>query len=400
MNKSSYTRYLSVFFLLTLAGGCLVCIVVLLVDPYGLYGIVKREKFNAAKLRPSQLQIEIKGELARRLQPKFIILGNSRAELGFDPRSPLFGKMAGRGYNLAVPGSSLVNSAHQFSQLKHAGVQPGMVIVGLDFMEFLKPVIFPTLADHSAQFWQFDALFSLNSLKDALATLRAQGAGKASALSPEGFSPGYEYAKSARRDGNDKVFERRARKSAANFWESSKTQFNDGRFDALHAFLSEMAATQADIRLVIYPYHAQMLTLIEGGGVWPLFETWKQQLVQQVAAVKKQYPSARITLTDFTGFGPYQCEAVPGKAQRETGSRWYWEAGHFKHELGEVVLQHLMAPEASGSNFGMQLTDATLVANRDRIAAERRDCLAAQPGLFLASRQMFEQPLEASMRAR
>lgn len=400
MNKLSDIRYLSVFTLLLLAGAVLASVLVLLVDPYGLYGVVNRENFNALKLRPGQLQIEIKGELARRSQAQFIILGNSRAELGFDPRSTAFGAMAGKGYNLAVPGSSLLNSAHQFSQLAQSGVRPDMVIVGVDFIEFLKPVIFPALPDRSAQFWQFDALFSLTSLKDALATVRAQRAGKASGLSAEGFSHGYEYVRAARRDGDYKVFERRARKSAANFWESSKTQLRDGHFDVLHAFLLDMAAAQADVRLVIYPYHAQMLTLIEGGGVWPLFEAWKQQLVEQVEAVKKRYPSARITVTDFSGFGPYQCSALPKKGEGAVGNPWYWEAGHFKHELGEVVLQRLMAPQASGDSFGMQLTRAGLAGNSDRIAAERRACMAAQPELFLSSRKMFEQPLEMSRRPR
>ena len=392
MTASPFKSYLAILALLLAAGAVLLGAFVFVVDPYGLYGVVRRDNFNAVKPGLSRYQNQIKQEHALRRQPRFIILGNSRAEIGFDPRASALSAL-GAGYNLAIPGTGLATAASQFAQLRQAGVRPRTVIIGMEFIDFLNPAVAPVARPapaaaapaHGHAFWRFDALFSLASVKDAVHTLRIQHDGEAATMSADGFNPLLDYGGHARRDGYHKMFAQRAQESAANLRRKSTRGLATEDFQLLRNFLLAMAATQADVKLVIYPYHAQMLAMFEAAGLWPLFEEWKAQLVQEIGAVRARYPDARISLTDFSGYGAYNCEPIPAADERGTATRWYWEAGHFKKALGDIVLRRLMAPQESvpgGARFGVLLDGASLESNRERIAQERGPCAAAQPSLF------------------
>ncbi|MDX8121538.1 hypothetical protein SKZ59_07140 [Janthinobacterium sp. GMG2] len=392
MTRSPFRLYLLTMLLLLVSGAIIVCAFVLIVDPYGVYGIVRRDHFNAVKPGLTRYQSQIKQEHALRLRPQFIILGNSRAEIGFDPRASALAAL-GAGYNLAIPGTGLATSASQFAQLRQAGVKPHTVIVGMEFIDFLNPAVAPAARQapaaaapaHGRADWRFDALFSLASVKDAVHTLRIQHDGEAATMSADGFNPLLDYGAHARRDGYHKMFAQRARESAANLGRKSTRGLAAEDFQLLRTFLLAMAATQADIKLVIYPYHAQMLAMFEDAGLWPLFEEWKAQLVLAIGEVRARYPGARISLTDFSGYGAYNCEPIPAANERSKATRWYWEAGHFKKALGDIVLRRVMSAQETapdGGQFGMPLDDANLEANRARIAQERGSCVAAQPGLF------------------
>ena len=392
MTASSFKSYLAMLALLLAGGAMLAGAFVVIVDPYGLYGVVRRTGFNAVKPGLSRYQNQIKQEHALRRRPQFIILGNSRAEIGFDPRASALAAL-GAGYNLAIPGTGLATAASQFAQLRQAGIYPSTVIVGLEFIDFLNPAVAPAARPAPAGVspaqgradWRFDAIFSLASVKDAVHTLRIQRDGEAASMSADGFNPLQEYGAHVRRDGYHKMFAQRARESAANLGRKSTRGLATDDFLALRAFLLAMAATQADIKLVIYPYHAQMLAMFEAAGLWPLFDEWKAQLVLAIGDVRVRFPHARISLTDFSGYGAYNCEHIPAANERDAATRWYWEAGHFKKALGDIVLQRLIAPQeiaAGDGQFGMPLDGASLAANRARIAQERGSCAAAQPRLF------------------
>ncbi|MES2757997.1 MAG: hypothetical protein V4693_11540 [Pseudomonadota bacterium] len=69
----------------------------------------------------------------------------------------------------------------------------------------------------------------------------------------------------------------------------------------------------------------------------------------------------------------------------------YREAGHFKKELGDIVLARVMAEPAGTAAapvFGARLDPDSVQANVDCIAAERRACAAAHPDMFKAARQL------------
>lgn len=390
-----FPSFLRSFAISLLAGVALMLAFVAIVDPYGLYGYVKRPGFNAIKPGLTRYQFQIKEALAVARAPRVVILGNSRTEIGFDPLAPVFAVDAG-GYNLGIPGTGVSTSTEQLAGLAAAHVRPATVILGVEFIDFLRPAVEPRARPAAAapapargrSFWKFDALFSLTSVKDALRTLQVQRSAEASIMTADGFNPLHEYRRYVREDGYHNIFAQRSQESAAAFRAKSTTALGDADFGALRAFLHTAADSGADIKLVIYPYHAQMLALFESAGLWPLFEQWKRGVVREVAELRRLRPGVQVALVDFSGFGPYNCEPIPRNDQRTAETSWYWEAGHFKKALGDLVLQRLMtgAPgAATDPSFDMALEAGSEAANGARIAAERTRCVAAQPEIFAAA---------------
>jgi hypothetical protein len=392
-----FARFLAATALVLGTGIAAVMAFVVVVDPYALYGLVGPARFNAVKPGLSRYQVEIKQVRAQQVNPDFVILGNSRAEIGFDPKAAAFHAAQGRGYNLAIPGSGIGTSFRQLAQLQSAGITPTTVIVGVEFLDFLRSASAPPAGPAPAAVpagavnWQFDALFSLASVKDSIRTLRIQHDEEAATTALDGFNPLKEYRGYVRDDGYHKIFEQRAQENSRAFRRKSTTALDGADLQRLDAFLQLASSTNADVKLVIYPYHAQILAMFEATGLWPRFEEWKRYLVAAVAEATRKNPNAKITLLDFSGFGPYNCERIPGPGEIRAVTKWYWEAGHFKKELGDIVLARVMSERTRVPDvppFGIKLEAGSEQANADRIAAERRSCAAAEPGMFESARQL------------
>jgi hypothetical protein len=151
--------------------------------------------------------------------------------------------------------------------------------------------------------------------------------------------------------------------------------------------------------LIIYPYHAQILALFEETGLANAFEEWKAAVTREVSAARQRHPGAQITLFDFSGYGSYNCERIPDKGDRATSTRWYWEAGHFKKQLGDILLESifsrsLLTEMAKGSRssaiFGFQLDDSNSAGNLKRINHERTECKQSYPELFTDAAALVE----------
>jgi hypothetical protein len=79
---------------------------------------------------------------------------------------------------------------------------------------------------------------------------------------------------------------------------------------------------------------------------------------------------------------------VPAPSERANAMKWYWEAGHYKRELGDVVLSRLMASgagsPAAAAGFGVELDSRNIDAHlaeirvaRARYAETHREEIAA-----------------------
>ncbi len=379
-----------------LATAVLAALAVLLVDPYGLYGWYEKAGVNRVKPPLTRHQNEIKLARALRLQPRLVIVGNSRVEAGLDPDGPpLQGTNA---VNLGLAGTGTVTAVSQLRYLAAQGIGPRHVVAGVDFVDALTaapvragpvPPLRVALPGHA---WQADALLSAASLKDALRTVALQHDPEGPTATLRGFNPLREYHRTARVEGYAAIFRQREQEN-----ERKLARFAQGGLDvaALRAELRALtdAAAQGNpavvLDLLIYPYHAQLLAAFERHGLWSRFEAWKTVLVEEVASARRRHPRARIMLVDFSGYGERQCEPIPAPGS-DAATRWYWEAGHFKAALGEVMLARLLARGREDAvegvkddtGFGMPLEVANGTANRRRIAAERAACRARQPALF------------------
>ena len=393
MSNASHHQYLHKLGLAMLTGFLLVAGIVVLADPYALYGVVRKPGLNAEKPVPTRFRNEIKLAGAERLGATQFLLGNSRVEVGLDPDSPLLG---GGAYNLGLAGTGTMVAVGQLRHLRSLGVKPTRIIAGVDFHDALlapgqgggvQPP--PALAQDWS--WRAESLLSLGALRDAAATFAMQGDPEAESMTERGLNPLNQYQKFVRQDGYYKIFRQRAEESAASLVKKAAGDLDRaGLHEELHDLIESAARDNpgVEVHLLVYAYHAQMLALYEASGLWPRFEEWKRIVLEETEAARVHYPQARIVLHDFSGFGEYNCEAIPGPGQH-SATRWYWEAGHYKPALGEEMMRRMLSGAAAG-NFGMALTSENLELNRQRIAAERNRCAAAQPALFAEAHELVE----------
>ena len=380
-----HRRYLRWLLGTMLAAALGIALVVLAVDPYGLYGLVEASGFNRAKPPLMRHQNEIKLARALRLRPAVVIVGNSRVEAGLDPDGPALRGL--NAVNLGLAGTGTPTAVSQLRYLALHGVRPRRVIAGLDFVDALttRPVAqagapAPLRVALPGQAWRFDALLSAASLKDALRTVALQHDSDAAIATVRGFNPLRQYDSTARVEGYAAIFQQRAQENARKLAARRNGGLDVPGVQAeVRALLDAAVSPGAQVDLLIYPYHAQLLATFEAAALWPRFEAWKDVLMAEVVAARARHPRAAIRLIDFSGYGPWQCEAIPSKGSGAV-TRWYWEAGHFKAALGEKMLARLQALAAP--SFGTALEAATRDANRQRIAAERAACLAGQGALF------------------
>lgn len=411
MTKSSgSTLFLRWFAISVVIGIVMTLALVVVVDPYNQYRIVITEGFNLVKPELTRYQNEIKLGHATELRADALILGNSRAEAGLDPESLVFTQSGLSAYNLAVPGTAVLNARKQAEYLYQSGVKPKIIILGVEFLDFMeatspRPAVnagthFINQGPSSASwFWRFDSLFSLATLKDAIRTLFIQGDEEADMTTSRGFNPLRGYEPMARREGYFTLFQQRAQENTRTYLRKAKGSLSLADLTHLKAILDLAAESGADLNLIIYPYHAQILALFEETGLANAFEEWKIAVTREVSAARQRHPDAQIALFDFSGYGSYNCERIPDKGDHVTSTRWYWEAGHFKKQLGDILLESILSRSsltqlAKGSRpsaiFGFQLDDSNSAGNLKRINHERAECKQSYPELFTEAAALVE----------
>lgn len=398
--ERDFKRFLTIGGIVVAAGVIASAALVALIDPYRLYGATEIPGINRVKPLPTRYQNQIKMHGALKHQADTFILGNSRAELGFNPQHAALGASA---YNLALAGTSLGTGREQLEQLHEVGVKPKRLVVGVEFLDFLldpsKPAPMREARPKSPLdelAWRADTLFSMDSLSDSLKTLRLQRVSDPQSITARGFNPLREYNKFARDDGYYAIFQQRAVENAKRFVRLPRglvdhVSGSSPNIDSLRAILAHGVRDQTEMHLVIYPYHAQILAMLDEAGLASSFDKWKALLASEVERVRAANPNARVTLWDFSGYSAYQCEAIPAKGDKMAKTRWYWEAGHFKPALGDVVLSRILADgRSSPATFGFVLDDASIAANKERIRSERAQCVLDQPELFERVRALIE----------
>jgi hypothetical protein len=359
------TRYLRIWILATLTLLAAVAAFNLMVDPYDLFRVISWEGFNRIKSRAGQKAVLFKRENFRRMQPNALILGNSRAEIGFDPDCPAWPAALRPVFNLALPGSG-PHSALEELQWAQDIKMPRLVLMGLDFLDFRvapSPRIGiaspPVRSDDPLQRLRDRtmALVTINALVDSLGTLKAQRDPYSPALTDAGFNPARDLLGIARREGYDPMFRQRDQENAKSYVRGPKSIYRaDGRpapeFDAVGRIISAAHDRKATLILVIYPYHAHMLVLFQKAGLWAAFEAWKRDLVK---LLETSPSGAEVELWDFSSFLTYANEKVPGPGDTKSELQWYWEAGHFKKSLGDIMLTRIFNNRESNEQWGRRL---------------------------------------------
>lgn len=342
------------------------------VDPYGLF---RPGDGSRAVLESRIGQLKLYQAIRRRVHG--VVLGNSRADVGFDPRHDLFVSRGEVAHNLAVPGGGLDVSAAQLLALCQS-VPLSTAVVGIDFMDFIRPRgkketysppnplrVSPLLKEYAR------AVLSAEAVFDSVRTVVALESATVSRQSPEGLNLMDAYESETRRIGYFPLFEQKlaeyARRLASAPREIMHSEESSPRLLVDIIETSRRCGTR--LLIVTYPYHLQFLALINEAGLWGAFEDWKR-----LVAHEANRGGSNIVFWDVARASAVTCEAIPPRGDRVSVPQWYWEAGHFKRTLGDLILSSLLGdPVASRKLGAVRLTGANIEA----VLAEDRKALGA-----------------------
>lgn len=379
-------RYLSEWLLLTIVLLLTVAIFNLVVDPYGLFRLVDRPGFNQIKPTAGAHGAMAKAYQVLRIQPRGLILGNSRSEVGLDPDHPAWPENSRPVFNLALPGTgpqtTLGYLQHVISNSKEKG-KPKIetAVWGIDFMDFLvdasgQSLVRATKKDrrllgapgdarnpyHALQQLRdyAEATLTLAAFLDSVHTLTNSENPYSEDLTPLGFNPMKDYRKITAEEGYPAVFRQKEIENTKAYLRRSKEIFDaEGRsspaFESLREIVAICRQNKIALYLIIYPYHAHLLEIMRITGHWSAFESWKREVVHIVETEGMTHGS-RVQVWDFSMINELTSEAVPFDHARDATMNWYWEAGHFKRELGDLILNRVFAEGGQFKDFGVLLT--------------------------------------------
>lgn len=391
-DRRQHRRYLAAFLATAVVLALGTAFVNHRIDPYGIFGSPRTPGVNALKPASHERVRITKPYQAERAQPRTVIGGNSRPELGIDPDSPCWASADRPVFNAGIPGASFRLQAHY---AKHALLQGNgrQLLMGVDFADFLidsrrtyptaqgAPLASPprlssdeqrlapqltgaAQAEHLVQRTadRLTALFSLTTLGDSLATVAAQGNPDAATRLENGFNPARDFYPTVRSEGQHILFEQKNQEITVLFGRPGLGIHDaSGRAAPAFADLRELLdwgkAQGISITLFINPYHVDYLATIYRARLWPELEAWKRELT----SIAEQHNAP---LWDFNTVDEYSTEPPPPRGNTRSMLRWFVEPAHYRSELGEKMIAAMQGHpcNAVGDNahFGASLSEATL----------------------------------------
>lgn len=384
MPTKPYRRFLVLTGIVFAALAAFSIIFCVYVDPYRMYGTDritnKPQIYERASLA--------KAYMLERVRPATLILGNEAVEAGLDPASQDWPDVSSPIFNAAGPD---VDTFMAWRLLQHdiAAKPPQIVILGLDFLDFVKAQDIEAKRDgearlltgrdgkpntsRSIQLWMdfVATTLSRQAIVDSIETFRLRNAASTLTMSKLGFNPSRGYDALLHSSGAealfshyDDIYREQYRSSVPSYFYSP---LRNPQFRALAKIVS--LAKQNDIRLILYvpPYHSRYLEILHETGFWPSFEAWKRALVRTIddAAGNRR---DLVSLYDFSGYDDISGERVPAPGDTQAEMRWYRDSAHYTPALGSLMIASMM----TGSPvLGKELNDDTLESDLERVRRDR-----------------------------
>ncbi|MGA9866152.1 MAG: hypothetical protein WBQ75_06880 [Acetobacteraceae bacterium] len=368
----------------TLSLLCLLAIgLTVLTDPYYVFGTHRSVGWNWLKPTAYNQAAAGKTYLLERAHPRTLLLGNSRIEVGFDPKSQAWPAAMRPVFNAGMSGRDLSVSV---GMLEDALVSRGLrqVLVGVDFLDFLQVDDAPASADPISTGMDDNrirvrgddlspnlarllarakdalmATLTVDAVADSLTTILSQHLTAPNTMTPLGFNPLNEYRAYTETHGFHDLFSQKQAQYAARFPHYIRPDYGDPykirSFRYLRQIVRAVQAKDVSLVLIVYPYHARMMDLFLQDSLWNSFEDWKRALVRVVAALD---PEGHVRIVDFSGYDRYTTQQPSMTGHAGADPPWYWEPGHFRPALGEQMIRRLYGNVRNG--FGRDLTPDTV----------------------------------------
>jgi hypothetical protein len=317
------------------------------------------EGFNEVKPEAYTHKVAAKRSLFLRNDYNTIILGNSRADLGFNPLSKGWPDEFGTTFNFGLPGALLERNISNYYFAHKEGRSPNNIILLIDFYNYIKPRESKILdiGDEQIHPW-VDGNFSLSALQDAILTVRAQYINNPKGMNIAGFNPVLPYNDMVHIEGHYNLALHSNKRSIQTYTARKKKRdksndINSFDLNILTGFAEDLFKENIQLYVIFPPYHIDLHTIIKETELSTLFLAWKKAVVEYVYAGNT---SAQVW--DFATINHVTTEQIPAKGDKKTRMKWYWEPGHFKSSVGDLIGCELVVSNCS-SHIGQRLSSNT-----------------------------------------
>jgi hypothetical protein len=357
-----------------------------LIDPYGIFGSPTWDRLNRIKPETLKQARLFKAVEIHRVQPKALLLGSSRTDIGLDPTHPALASLQ-PAYNLSLPGASMYELRRYFEHALLTQTHPELLILGLDLQSFRDSRL-PQEDFNEARLYQPTLLWG-----DALRSTLSWDALRSSGLTlwrnlDDTPANSYRY-----QGMQYNVSQQVSPLTFQNSLFNPKPDQGDGLYEAyksfryqdslleLHQILALCKERQIQTVLLISPAHASEWEAFHYFGLWPTFEQWKRDLVQMAP------------VWDFSGYNSITTETIGPHMQ------YYTDTSHYTRAAGDLVLDRVLQDRLDRvpADFGVLITADTVEAHLTRINADRDLLLQSNSDLIQWVRQQYELPTDPSI---
>jgi hypothetical protein len=347
------------------------------VDPYSVIGTPRIAGINRDKPAAADWPRLTKAYTVQRADPVTLIVGNSSADVGFNPDSNAWPQAARPVFNLAVDGG-LPSTHLRYLQHALAVTHPAHVVIAINFIESLLMSSGQMTAAAQDQFAfearmlvrkdgspnpgyrqaHFDdlvfATLSFTAVSDSIRTLLHQNDAAATYETPSGWNNGGKFHRWAREDGFRELVVRKDREKIPQLMEWKADRTLD--VAPVAAMVRLARAHGAAVTIVILPNYVDEMQSLRQLGLDPDYDAWKSDIVKGVAQAA---PDGGATIWDFSGYNQYTTEPLPGPGDRKNVLHWFWEPVHFQTTLGDLMIARIEGAPAP-ADLGVRLSAATL----------------------------------------
>ncbi len=363
----AWRGYVVLFSGITLLASGAVATLNYLVDPYLIH---QWDSPHLRRLLPGREKLSPWGKTyaLARFQPQVLYVGNSRTELGLPAQTPVFGQR--RVFNAALSGASLGDAA---AMVRHATTVSTLetVVWGVDAPSFSMEI---GNTDFDRELVAADRYYflrrwfinikralSVDMTLDSLRVLRGTFGGVClSSLALLGQRDGRcVQQRITSLGGAGAAMLPRVRDFARG---SGPTP---DAMQELDRSLTVLCQAGTRVRLYVNPTHAMTSDVLYWAGKWPALEAWQARLAALAEEHRKSGCDTRVF--DFSGFNSVTMEAPPQLSRRAEMEN-YWEASHYRVNVGQRILERMFG---QGALWGEELMPATLPAHQSAQRAAR-----------------------------
>ena len=341
------TKWIKIFFGLSLFVGLFVGGVNYIVDPFQQYRV---KTFYPIAFTNERYQ---NAGLSKNFEYDSLILGTSRTEYGYDPNHEYFYKPS---YNLAVSGASLYeNRLYLEHSIKQGNLKE--VILVADWRMFNDPKM-RKLDDFENSFNVeniYKQLFSVDLFRSSLNTIIKQKV-KSSYLENGQRDWYFNQENIDKQGGHLKVMN----KDEKDYYRNSNYKFNsniyqdtkESSFDDFRKILELCYQNNIKLDIVFGPSHIRQWEAYDYYQDIETWYKWKKDVVLFVEKIADEQEKTPYRIMDFSVYHELTAETVPTNPKEKM--KYHWEASHYKKELGDIVLDRLL-DISPYKDFGVEL---------------------------------------------